>query len=321
MPTSRTLAPFLLAVLMLGAAPAVLAQDNPTPEPQTPVIPTPPAAAAPPDWVSPTPDATGAIIVIVQPGESLWVIAARAGLTLPDLLALNSLTENDIINPGDALIIGYATPEPPLSPEEGTATPTPPPPTLRPTETRAEGAICLVAYDDLDRDGVRDENEPLRAGVAFTIYDSQAVVANTITDGVSEPRCVRGLPPGEYRVTRSIVAGEVLTTAGDWALSLAAGSELRQSFGSYLGVAEPVSPAAALVTPAATPATIPASPSGRAAASSLAYAGAMALFAGGLILLGAVLILLRRSSRRQAGELPAADEPAKRHFRNIDDLE
>ena len=71
-------------------------------------------------WVSPTPDATGAIIVLVQPGESLWVIAARAGLSLPELLALNGLTEQSIINPGDALIIGYATPEAIVAPETNT---------------------------------------------------------------------------------------------------------------------------------------------------------------------------------------------------------
>ncbi len=319
----RPLAILLLISLLAGAAP-LAAQEAPTPAPVIPVAETTTAtatiAAALPGWVSPTPDETGAIVVIVQPGESLWVIAARAGLALPDLLALNGLGESDIINPGDALIIGYATPEPPRSPEEGTATPTLPPPTLRPTETRAEAAICLIAYDDLDRDGVRDANEPLRAGVAFTIYNSQAVVANAITDGVSEPRCVRGLPPGDYRVTRSVVPGEVLTTAGDWTLSLSAGSELRQSFGSYAGAAESPSQGDGFVT-AATASVTPATAPPRSPASSLGFAGVAVLFAGGLILLGAVLILLRRSSRRGPGGLPVEDEPAERHFRKIDDLE
>ena len=66
-----------------------------------------PSSAATPVWVSPTPDETGAIVVIVQPGESLWVIAARAGLSLPELLALNDLSGSTVISPGDAIVIGH----------------------------------------------------------------------------------------------------------------------------------------------------------------------------------------------------------------------
>ena len=330
MTTFKWLTALWLAVLLAGGASAAGAQDTTTPEPLPPVTETTAATlpAFPPPWVSPTPDETGAIIVIVQPGESLWVIAARAGLTLPELLALNNLTEADIINPGDALIIGYATPEPALSPEEGTPTATPPPPTLRPTETRAEAAICLTAYDDADRDGAQDSGETLRAGVAFTIYNTEAVVANYITDGISEPKCLRGLAPGQYRVTRSVAAGEVLTTGGDWALTLTAGSELRQAFGSIMGDGETTpAAAAALSTPAAlsATATIPSAPPlprSPASTSPWRYAGVMALFLGGLTLLGAVLILLRRQSRggpARPTEPDAAE--GERRFRNIDDLE
>lgn len=326
---SRAWQGVLLSAVLLAIVGGAAAQENPTP-----VAPLESATATTPfllpDWVSPTPDETGAIVVIVQPGESLWVIAARAGVTLPDLLALNGLTEADIINPGDRLIIGYATPEPPLSPEESTPTATRPPPTLRPTETRAEAAICLSAYDDLDRDGVEDAGEPQRAGVAFTVYNRETVVANTITDGQAETKCVRGLPPGEYRVTRSISPGEILTTDGNWALSLTAGSELRQSFGSYFGTAEaalqggaaPVTPG----TPAASLTPTPATADTRTAASLppswLSVAGMLALFAGGLTLLGAVLILLRRQSGRPQVSSPGPDvADGERRFRNIDDLE
>ena len=101
---SRWLAAWLLGGALLGGA-AVLAQTDPTPMPiPTPTIETPtPLPTLPFTWISPTPDETGVISVIVQPGESLWIIAARAGLTLPELLALNNLTEADVINPGDVL--------------------------------------------------------------------------------------------------------------------------------------------------------------------------------------------------------------------------
>ncbi|MCB9443663.1 MAG: LysM peptidoglycan-binding domain-containing protein [Ardenticatenaceae bacterium] len=192
---------FLMA-LLLSNCPLVKAQDFPTP----------------------TPDAEGNIFVIVQPNDSLWAIAARAGIPLADLLALNNLTENSIIAPGDQLLIGRAepaaTPTEPLPPPSPTATRPPPPPTataVPPPPT----AICLKAFTDLNRDGKHNAGEPFKAAVAFTIFTTQAVVANYVTDGISEPHCLENLPPGDYNITRSIAQGETLTTQGDWTISLA----------------------------------------------------------------------------------------------------
>ena len=70
----------------------------------------------------------------------------------------------------------------------------------------------LKAYDDINADGVQDADEALRPAVAFTISDGQAVVSNYVTDGESEPFCVEGLSAGSYRVTRSVLPNEVLTT-------------------------------------------------------------------------------------------------------------
>jgi hypothetical protein len=310
---------WLLMAGLLWAGPAAAPPRQEATE--TPSLPT-----LPPPWVSPTPDETGAITVIVQPGESMWVIAARAGLTLPELLALNNLTGSSIISPGDVLLIGYSTPGA-TTPDAATLTamtpsPTPPPPTHRPTATPAEAAICLTAFEDLNRNGARDEGEPLRAGVAFTVYNTQMVVANHITDGRSEPACLR-LRPGEYRVTRSVLSGEVLTTAGDWALSLSAGSELHQAFGSFMGEA-PASPTtddgpqtAVVPSPptaplSSTPAPLlPSSPASANTSFALRLTGVIALFLCGLLLLGAVIILLIKGSRGQSVGAGAKSAPMK----------
>lgn len=58
------------------------------------------------DFPTSTPDAEGNIFVVVQPNDSLWAIAARAGIPLTELLALNNLAEDSIIAPGDVLLIG-----------------------------------------------------------------------------------------------------------------------------------------------------------------------------------------------------------------------
>lgn len=316
----------VLGLLMVLGQAGMAAQETATPEPFAPEV-----------WVSPTPDETGTIAVIVQPGESLWLIAARAGLTLPELLALNNLTEAAIIKPGDVVVIAYTTPEPTAVQVSPIATM--PPPTLRPTEARPAASICLSAFNDLDRDGIRDPDEPLRAGVAFTVYDSQAVVANYITDGVSEPHCIGGIVPGEYRVTRSVIPGEVLTTAGDWALNMSPNSQLYQSFGSFVpdgdGQTTPTTAAAiAEVTSAATrsASSPPATPIPTAVAEFPAEAASpllagriivmIALFLGGLTLLAAVLILLMRQARGRSSPGGAAeDAEAGRRFHNIDDLD
>lgn len=201
----------------------VLAQENPTP----------------------TPDAEGNIFVIVQPNDSLWAIAARAGIPLAELLALNNLTESSIISPGDRLLIGRG--EPAVTPTESgpppspTATRPPPPPTataVPPPPT----AICLKAFTDLNRDGKHNAGEPFKASVAFTIFTEQAVVANYVTDGASEPYCLQNLAPGDYNITRSIGQGETLTTQGDWTIALAPGNVAELAFGSYTAVIPIVTP-------------------------------------------------------------------------------
>lgn len=212
----------LTGALLSGLRP-VLAQENPTP----------------------TPDTEGNIFVIVQPNDSLWAIAARAGIPLAELLALNNLTESSIIAPGDRLLIGRgepaAAPTEPLPPPSPTATRPPPPPTataVPPPPT----AICLKAFADLNRDGKHNAGEPFKASVAFTIFTQQAVVANYVTDGASEPYCLQNLAPGDYHITRSIGQGEILTTQGDWTISLAPGNVIELAFGSYTAVTPIVTP-------------------------------------------------------------------------------
>jgi hypothetical protein len=69
--------------------------------------------------------------------------------------------------------------------------------------------------------------------VAFTISDGQSVVSNYVTDGESEPFCITGLLGGNYRVTRSSVDNEVMTTPGDRSVAMTDGSLLNLEFGSY----------------------------------------------------------------------------------------
>ncbi|MCA9961020.1 MAG: LysM peptidoglycan-binding domain-containing protein, partial [Anaerolineales bacterium] len=108
-----------------------------------------------------TPDEAGVIYIEVQPNDSLWNIAAQAGLTLNQLLELNGLSENAFIQPGQRLIVGYGPP-PATATAEPLPTATLPPPTPHPTQPSPRTAICLLAYHDQNRDGIHDATETLR---------------------------------------------------------------------------------------------------------------------------------------------------------------
>lgn len=209
-----------------------------------------------------TPDAEGIIYAVVQPNDSLWGIAARSGISLTELLDLNNLTEDSLIQPGDRLIVGIV--EPPASPTpevSPTLAATREPPT--PTATVPPGpvtAVCLVAFADENGNGEREPTEPLQAGVAFTVFTAEAVVANYVTDGISEPYCLTDLIPGDYQITRSVGRGETLTNSGNRMVILAAGDQVLLGFGGLIG-STPV--------PTAVPPTQPANPIGGDASATI----------------------------------------------------
>ena len=209
-----------------------------------------------------TPDAEGVIYVIVQPNDSLWGIAGRAGIGLTELLDLNNLTEDALIQPGDRLIVAIV--EPPASPTPEAsptlvATREPPTPTVTPPPGPVT-AVCLVAFADENGNGEREPAEPLQAGVAFTIFTSEAVVANYVTDGISEPYCLTELEPGDYQITRSVGRTETLTNSGNRTVILAAGDQVMLGFGGLVG---------STPQPTAVPTTQPANPIGSGAAEDV----------------------------------------------------
>lgn len=56
-----------------------------------------------------TPGADGAIIHVVQSGQALWNIAAAYDVTLDDILALNDLTKDSYIFPGEKILVKAGT--------------------------------------------------------------------------------------------------------------------------------------------------------------------------------------------------------------------
>jgi LysM repeat protein len=94
--------------------------------------------------IAATPGPDGSVVHTVQSGQTLWVIAATYKIQLADLLALNGMSDNSYIFPGDQLII-----KPPQAHTEPAVTQTregiQPTPTRSPTRTPVPQATEAVA--------------------------------------------------------------------------------------------------------------------------------------------------------------------------------
>jgi murein DD-endopeptidase MepM/ murein hydrolase activator NlpD len=117
--TILLVAALVLAGALMAAAPLFAQDGDPTP----PATPTPEATAPPADAAQPTataqpdptappdatapPDTTGAppLVHVVAEGENITTIAAQYDVTVADLLLVNGLSEDDLIFPGDELLI------------------------------------------------------------------------------------------------------------------------------------------------------------------------------------------------------------------------
>ncbi len=255
-----------------------------------------------------TPDANGRIYIIVQAGDTLWAVVDRAGISMDEMLTLNNMAIDDLLQPGDKLLIGIIaptiTPTPPPLP-----TPTLPPPTAVFTPIPPPTSICILAFVDEDGNGIHNTGEPLRPAVAFTIFNEASVIGNHVTDGFSEPFCWENLATGQYKITRSVGRDELLTTAGDWTLTLNAGDELELLFGSRTvigGMAiitrpamQPVLPTATSPPPPSPPAPQPPVPESENSFNffNLLWLLPILMILGAMGLLTAVVIWLWREAR------------------------
>lgn len=279
-----------------GSAPAVAAvAAGPT---------APPAPTA-------TPRADGAVVHVVQAGDSYWSLAiqyaATMGLTAEEALtAIPELNNNPaFINPGDELIIvppgAVATPEPEATPtEEGAAESTEEPieePTAEPevaTEligdavsgSQTTNGVCVIVYEDKDGDAVYFiENENLLADAAVSLFQDGVNKASYVTDGVTEPFCFENLEAGTYQVQVYPPAGYQATTPESWSVAVAEGVIIPVTFGLA-----PAPQEVAEVSPTESPDAADTANTETAVSSSTESGGLGSI--SGLLLIGAAFVVL-----------------------------
>jgi hypothetical protein len=121
-----------------------------------------------------------------------------------------------------------------------TATPVPVIPTTAPEVAEAatqqaapeipNGTICIMSYNDLNANGIREPEEPKQAGVTFLVSDATATVGTYTTNGLDEPYCFTELAAGNYTVSWT-GEGFAPTTEQTWVANVGQGSTVSREFG------------------------------------------------------------------------------------------
>lgn len=223
----------------------------PTPPTNTPLPPppTPTYGPSPTPRATPTPRPDGAIVHIVEAGDTLYGIALRYGVSVDQLRTLNagSIGPNDLIQVGQELVISLPAQTPTPLPPPPTATPESPPTATPAGEGTGTGggavggaSICVLAYHDRNSNTFRDDatNEELLPNAEITVANDSGAVARYLSDGIHEPHCFTGLTPGAYRVILKPPAGYVPSGYAEWSVAVAEGTTLDIQFGIVRGAQE-----------------------------------------------------------------------------------
>jgi LysM repeat protein len=194
--------------------PATAAPAGPTQTPGTPAPTRTPAATR-----TPRPD--GAVVHVVQPGDTLYAISLQYDVPLQEIYQLNNLTRESILSVGQEIVIKVgqgtvvalaATATKPGITLTAPLTLTVVPPTstpVPPTATPLPSGLCLGAFEDLNANTLRDGNEPGLAGVTFVVNAGVTEVARQVTDNSGKLTCLSQLPPGAYSVQITLPPGYI----------------------------------------------------------------------------------------------------------------
>jgi len=200
-----------------------------------------PASAAPQaqytPFPTPTPAADGRILYVVQPGDTVWRIAAVTGMTMDEVRQLNGLAPDETLVEGQTLLLGTTETLPvataTLAPGE---TPAAEVPVVigEDGEVQDTAVICVLLYDDLNGDAIRQESEVAVEGGEASVTERTGLYSEKgSTIAGTDPVCFeKDLPPGNYVVTMAIPDGFNATTALSVEFELIAGDTTYLNFGA-----------------------------------------------------------------------------------------
>ena len=186
----------------------------------------------PTPFPTPTPGPNGVIVYIVKEGDTLWRVAAIAGLSLEELMAMNGIQPGDFISPGMQLELGRG------GPVESTSAPSSPRQTatsigVSPTPITGTGEICVLLF--LDRNGnsrLEEGEEPISGGQLSVVNIVGVLVGEFTTDTELEGHCFSDMESGDYNVSAAVPVDFNPTTGLNVPVSLNPGDIKYLQFGA-----------------------------------------------------------------------------------------
>ena len=207
---------------------------EPTAEPAAPQ----PAAPAPQPQPKPTVRPDGAVVHVVEYGDTLGGIALAYDTTVDEIQRLNagSIGANNLIVVGQELVVSAPTQPVAAEPEPAPEQPTPLPEEVAAGPGGSAGggtSICVLAYHDRDGNTFRAaDTEEMLPNAEFLLADASGVLSRYMSDGLHEPYCFPDLAPGPYRVIQNSPAGYRPSGPAEWPAALTEGARLELQFGN-----------------------------------------------------------------------------------------
>jgi murein DD-endopeptidase MepM/ murein hydrolase activator NlpD len=189
-------------------------------------------------FITATPGPDGRIMYIVAEGDNCSSVALNHGITVTVLRQYNTrLDENCVLNVGQQIVVGLVPPD--SAPTAG-APPTATPPSVTATPFTGTTEVCILLFDDLNGDALRQETEFGIDGGAVSLtnlngsYSQTQNTTSAIDPDLVEPirSCFLDVPPGSYNVSMAIPDGYNPTMTLSYTLDVKAGDRASVDFGA-----------------------------------------------------------------------------------------
>jgi hypothetical protein len=194
-------------------------------------------AAPKAQFLTATPGPDGRILYTVVEGDSCLQVALLHGITVPQLRQFNTrLDEDCTVIPGQQLVVGLVQAE---TPTAGPA-PTLPSPTVTPTPVSGTTEVCVLLFNDMNGDAVRQETEFGIEGGAVSLtnlngsYSETQNTSAAVDPDTLEPvrACFVDVPNGDYNVSMAVPDNYNPTMLVSYTLQVKAGDRAEISFGA-----------------------------------------------------------------------------------------
>jgi hypothetical protein len=187
-------------------------------------------------FVTATPGPDGRILYTVVDGDNCGQVALIHGITVTQLRQLNARLDQDCtLTVGQQLVVGVISNAPTAGPA-----PTLPPATVTATPVSGTTEVCVLLFNDMNGDAMRQETELGIDGGAVSLtnlngsYSQTQNTSSAIDPDTEEPvrACFLDVPNGEYNVSMAVPDEYNPTMLLSYTLTVNAGDRASVDFGA-----------------------------------------------------------------------------------------